>query len=121
MRKTFAKDDSLGVPLAQYCLRLLKDIIHVCQDMLHNCTAYNCYMCSFLTSCPVEKVANKHEDAVPTVNHPEQQQQTKQLGDVKTAKMETVSELDLAPILPSDRVLRTVANAVTCTENELAN
>lgn len=40
----------IGVPLAQYCLRLLKDIIHVCQDMLHNCTAYNCYMCSFLTS-----------------------------------------------------------------------
>lgn len=40
----------IGVPLAQYCLRLLKDIIHVCQDMLHNCTAYNCYMCSFFTS-----------------------------------------------------------------------
>lgn len=75
----------------------------------------------WLQPSPVEKVANEHEDAVPTVNHPEQQQQTKQLGDVKTAKMETISELDLAPILPSDRVLRTVANAVTCTENELAN
>ncbi|XP_057379206.1 protein unc-79 homolog [Daphnia carinata] len=154
-----------GAPLAQHCLTLLKDMIHVRQSMLHNCTSADCYMCSLLTSwyqlaqeliaffsplhaavvcecpeeletcvemataqsvqqqqpSPVEKVVHKPEEAGPTVHHPEQQQQAKQLGDVRTAKMETVSELDLAPILPSERVLRAVANAVTCTENEVAN
>lgn len=139
-----------GAPLAQHCLTLLKDMIHVRQNMLHNCTSADCYMCSLLTSwyqlaqeliaffsplhaavvseCPEEletcvemaaaqsvqqqhspgsRSVHKSEDAIPIV--PEQQP-TAPAGDVRnqvfTAKMETVSELDLAPILPSERVLK---------------
>lgn len=132
-----------GAPLAQHCLTLLKDMIHVRQNMLHNCTSADCYMCSLLTSwyqlaqeliaffsplhaavvseCPEEmescvemaaaqsvqqpspgeKPASKPEETVPII-----QQEQHQPGDVRTAKMETVSELDLAPILPSERVLK---------------
>jgi hypothetical protein len=50
------------------------------------------------------------EEFISTSHHQDQdqqqQQQQIQLGEVRTAKMETVSELDLAPILPSERVLR---------------
>jgi hypothetical protein len=56
---------------------------------------------------PGEQQTNKPEEAISTVYYQEQQQQqVLQLGEVRTAKMETVSELDLAPILPSERVLR---------------
>lgn len=143
-----------GAPLAQHCLTLLKDMIHVRQSMLHNCTSADCYMCSLLTSwyqlaqeliafysplhaavvsecfeelencvemaaaqsvqqqqqpSPGEQPASKpDQEASSTIHHQDQQQQQQQiqLGEVRTAKMETVSELDLAPILPSERVLR---------------
>ena len=34
-------------PLVQHCLELLKDMIHVRRNMLHNCTAADCYMCRY--------------------------------------------------------------------------
>ena len=34
-------------PLVQHCLELLKDMIHVRQNMLHDCTAADCYMCRY--------------------------------------------------------------------------
>lgn len=139
----------VGAPLAQNCLMLLKDMIHVRQSMLHNCASADCYMCSLLTSwyqlaqelisffsplhaavvseCPEEletcvemaaaqsvqqqqpspgdKSITKSELASPVVVH-QDLQQAAQPGEVRTATMETVSELDLAPILPSERVLR---------------
>ena len=136
-----------GAPLAQHCLTLLKDMIHVRQSMLHNCTSSDCYMCSLLTSwyqlaqeliaffsplhaavvcdCPDEletcvemaaaqSVQNPSPSDKSTINKPEEAAQTShspeeeshQPGDVRTATMETVSELDLAPILPSERVLK---------------
>ena len=142
-----------GAPLAQHCLTLLKDMIHVRQSMLHNCTSADCYMCSLLTSwyqlaqeliafysplhaavvsecfeelencvemaaaqsvhqqpSPGEQPTNKMEEVISTshLQDQDQQQQQIQLGEVRTAKMDedTVSELDLAPILPSERVLR---------------
>ena len=61
---------------------------------------------------PGEQPTNKMEEFISTSHHQDQdqqqQQQQIQLGEVRTAKMDedTVSELDLAPILPSERVLR---------------
>jgi hypothetical protein len=56
---------------------------------------------------PGEQPTNKMEQVISTSHHQDQQQQQIQLGEVRTAKMDedTVSELDLAPILPSERVL----------------
>ncbi len=131
-----------GAPLAQHCLTLLKDMIHVRQSMLHNCTSADCYMCSLLTSwyqlaqeliaffsplhaavvceCPEEletcvEMATAQSVQYPSpgdkpISKPEEipvsPLQEHHPGDVRTAKVETVSELDLAPILPSERVLK---------------
>lgn len=137
-----------GAPLAQNCLTLLKDMIHVRQSMLHNCTSADCYMCSLLTSwyqlaqeliaffsplhaavvseCPeeletcVEMAAaqsiqqqpspgekfHQAEEMAPNVQEHHQLVHGDARTQVFTAKMETVSELDLAPILPSERVLK---------------
>lgn len=138
-----------GAPLAQHCLTLLKDMIHVRQSMLHNCTSADCYMCSLLTSwyqlaqeliaffsplhaavvsecpeeletcvemaaaqsiqqsSPVDKPVIKIEESLPVVQEQPQPTQPVDIrNQVFTAKMEMVSELDLAPILPSERVLK---------------
>ena len=152
------------VPLAQHCLTLLKDMIHVRQSMLHNCAAADCYMCSLLTSwyqlaqelisffsplhaavvsecieeldtC-VEMAAaqaiqtvivdrattfSRMEDKNPTSNQQQQQQDSSKFQQVYTATVESVCELDLAPILPSERVVRAVATAVTLTEMDVAS
>ena len=147
-------------PLAQHCLTLLKDMIHVRQSMIHSCTAAGCYMCTLLTSwyqlaqeliaffsplhaavvseC-LEEMDNCAEaaasqavqpmpDRSPPVIKPTEvtekmtavaaQQDGQQ---VFTAKMETVTELDVAAILPSERVMRAVAKAVTLTETDVAS
>jgi hypothetical protein len=57
-----------------------------------------------------EQTTHKAEEAISHYQDQQQQQQHQiQLGEVRTAKMETVSELDLAPILPSERVLRGIS------------
>jgi len=156
------------VPLAQHCLTLLKDMIHVRQSMIHNCAAADCYMCSLLTSwyqlaqeilsffsplhaavvsecieeldtC-VEMAAaqaiqsvvdrattfSKMDEKITAQQHQHQQQQQDEPSDPKcqqifTAKMEMVSELDFTPILPSERVVRAVATAVTLTDEDVAS
>jgi len=37
---------------------------------------------------------------------------------ILTATVETVSELDLAPIMPSEKIMKAVARAITITESD---
>ena len=172
------------IPLVQQCLALLKDMVNVRQNMLHNCTTVDCSLCSLLTSwyhlaqeliayfSPLHAAAvtdfldedscndissmfagadkspaSAAEKKNNNINDPckgsgfaldaEAAAALKSGGgvghdmkivsavvsasQVLTAKMETVSELDMAPILPSERVVRAVAKAVTLTEMDVAS
>lgn len=154
-----------SIPLVQQCLMLLKDMLHMRQNMLHNCATVDCPMCSLMTSwyqLAQELIAffsPLHASAMSDVTEDDsfndlaavlsgqqapsiEKRQTcedvtktscndlKILGSVTlatasqvlTAKMETVSEaMDLAPILPAERVLKAVAKAVTLTEMDVAS
>ena len=145
-----------GAPLAQHCLTLLKDMLHVRQSMLHNCPSADCYMCSLLTSwyqlaqeliaffsplhaavvaesqedmdtcvemaaaqsvaqpqpSPVDKSSGKFDEKlVGALNQPHQATQSDK-GQINLATVETVSELDMAPILPFERVLKGIDRRV---------
>ena len=161
-----------AIPLVQQCLMLLKDMLHVRQNMLHNCATADCPMCILLTSwyqlaqeliaffAPLHAAAisdlmedDSSNDLVATFstqtapsadNKKTSGNEGRSAGDdgksgghdlkmlssitlvtasqVLTAKMETVPEaLDMAPILPSERVLKAVAKAVTLTEMDVAS
>lgn len=131
-------------PLAQHCLTILKDMIHVRQSMIHSCTSADCFMCSLLTSwyqlaqeliaffsplhaavvsecvdemdsCVELAASQAVQASLPTAEKPvlkveekliAHPQSTSSGQQVYTAKMEVVSELDMAPILPSERVVK---------------
>jgi hypothetical protein len=83
-------------------------VVSECFEELENCVEMATTQSVHQHPSPGEQPTNKMEEVLSTSHHQVQQQQQIQLGEVRTAKMDedTVSELDLAPILPSERVLR---------------
>lgn len=146
-----------GAPLAQHCLTLLKDMLHVRQSMLHNCPSADCYMCSLLTSwyqlaqeliaffsplhaavvaesqedldtcvemaaaqsvaqpqpSPVDKTGGKFDEKLASALG-QSPAQTDSKGQINLATVETVTELDVAPILPFERVLKGIDRRASC-------